>query len=150
MAKPEVRPDTTLRLERTIACRREKAFAAWTQAEGIARWFGPGDDYTCVVHALEPRAGGAYRLELRHSGGNQHFISGVYREVNAPSRLVFTWAWEKNPERGDTLVTVEFHDAGGRTRLVITHELFPNAEARDGHLAGWTGALDHLETMFEA
>jgi uncharacterized protein YndB with AHSA1/START domain len=150
MATPEVRPDTTLRLERTIAAPREKVFAAWTQAETVVRWFAPGDAYTCFVHALEPRVGGAYRIEMRHSGGNQHFVGGVYREVTAPSRLVFTWAWEKSPERGETRVTVELHDEGGRTRLVLTHELFPTAEVRDSHNAGWTGGLDKMVKMFEA
>lgn len=150
MATPEVRPDTTLRIERTIAAPREQVFAAWTQAEALIRWFAPGDAYTCSVPVLEARVGGAYRIEMLHSGGNQHFVGGVYREVTAPSRLVFTWGWEKNPERGETLVTVELFDEGGRTRLVLTHELFPSVEVRDSHHAGWTGGLDKMVRMFAA
>ncbi len=149
MAKPETRPDTTLRLERTIAAPREKVFAAWTQAEALIRWFAPTDAYTCTVHALDARPGGAYRIEMLHSGGNRHFVSGTYLDVESPARLRFTWAWEKNPERGESVVTVELHDEVGRTRLVLTHDLFPSAEVRDGHLQGWTGGLDHLVRMFE-
>ena len=150
MATPEVRPETTLRLERTIAAPREKVFAAWTQAEAVVRWFAPGAAYRCAVPVLEPRPGGVYRIEMAHSGGNVHFVGGVYREVVPPSRLVFTWGWEKNPERGETLVTVELFEDGPRTRLVLTHELFPSVEVRDSHATGWTGGLDHLVKMFEA
>ena len=149
MATPEVRPDTTLRLERIIAAPREKVFAAWTQAEAVARWFAPGAAYKCAVPTLEARPGGTYRIEMAHSGGNVHFVGGVYREVVPPSRLVFTWAWEKNPERGETLVTVELFEDGGRTRLVLTHELFPSVEVRDSHAAGWNGGLDQIVNMFE-
>jgi uncharacterized protein YndB with AHSA1/START domain len=149
MAIPEVRPDTTLRLERTIAAPREKVFAAWTQAEAVARWFAPGAAYKCAVPALEARPGGVYRIEMAHSGGNVHFVGGVYREVVAPSRLVFTWGWEKNPERGQTLVTVELFEQGAGTRLVLTHELFPSIEVRDSHKAGWNGGLDQIVKMFE-
>lgn len=150
MAGPEVRQETTLRLERTIAASREKVFAAWTKAETVIRWFAPGPAYRCSVPALDARPGGSYRIRLVHSGGNEHFVGGVYREVSAPSRIVFTWAWEKNPERGETLVTVELFEDGPRTRLVLTHERFPSIEVRDTHSAGWTGGLDQMVKMFEA
>jgi uncharacterized protein YndB with AHSA1/START domain len=149
MATPDARPDTTLRIERTIAAPREKVFEAWTRAEAMTRWFAPGT-HTCRVHALEARAGGAYRVEMRDPEGKSSFVAGVYREITAPSRLVFTWAWEQSPDRGETLVTVELHDEGGGTRLVLTHERFPNTEVRDRHDMGWTGCLANLVEMFAA
>lgn len=48
---------------------------------------------------------------------------------------------------GETLVTVEFRDRGGATELVLTHEAFPNAQARDGHEQGWTSYLGRLERL---
>jgi uncharacterized protein YndB with AHSA1/START domain len=45
---------------------------------------------------------------------------------------------------GETLVTVEFRDRGQSTEVILTHELFPNAEARDEHTKGWSGCLDRL------
>jgi uncharacterized protein YndB with AHSA1/START domain len=86
---------------------------------------------------------------MEHTGGNVHYVGGVYREVVPPSRLVFTWAWEKNPERGETLVTVELFEQDGGTRLVLTHELFPSIEVRDSHKAGWCGGLDKMVKIFE-
>jgi hypothetical protein len=43
-----------------------------------------------------------------------------------------------------TLVTVEFHDDGGRTRVVLTHAGFAGERVRDMHVPGWTGCLDSL------
>ena len=45
---------------------------------------------------------------------------------------------------GETLVTVEFHDLGAATEVVVTHELFPSEAARDQHQQGWSVCLDHL------
>jgi hypothetical protein len=45
---------------------------------------------------------------------------------------------------GETLVTVEFHDRGGSTEVVVTHDLFPTLVARDLHERGWGGVLEQL------
>ncbi|MGH7699802.1 MAG: SRPBCC family protein [Gemmatimonadales bacterium] len=56
--------------------------------------------------------------------------------------LVYTWFWETNVNMGETLVTVEFRDLGGRTEVVLTHELFPTEEDRENHEAGWAACGD--------
>ena len=38
----------------------------------------------------------------------------------------------------------EFAERGGQTELVLTHERFASAEARDAHDKGWVGCLDRL------
>ncbi len=45
-------------------------------------------------------------------------------------------------------MTVEFNDLGGSTEVVLTHERFPNVEAKTGHEEGWTGCLNRLERLF--
>ena|SRR2546422_3574602 len=72
-------------------------------------------------------------------------LSGSYREVQPPERLVYTWCWER-PEMdiGETLVTVEFRDLGASTEVVVTHDLFPSQAACDQHQGGWSGCLDRL------
>lgn len=72
---------------------------------------------------------------------------GVYREIQRPMRLVFTWDWD-DPANGvgDTLVTVEFMDAGAnRTDVVVTHERFADAARLGRHEQGWTELLRLLE-----
>ena len=76
--------------------------------------------------------------------GPVFYLSGTYREVRPPEKLVYTWRWEAEPEYGETLVTVEFHDRGGSTEIVLTHELFPTEKARGEHERGWSGCCDKL------
>jgi len=47
-------------------------------------------------------------------------------------------------KHGDTLVTIELFDRGGKTEVVLTHEKFPSDAARDEHNKGWAGCLDRL------
>ena len=132
-----------LELSRVFAAPRERVFRAWTEAAELSRWFGPSPDYKTVVPELDLRVGGKYRLEVHHKGGNIHRISGVYREIKAPEKLVFTWIWEA-PGVEDTLVTLEFKDMGGSTEVKVTHVGFTNVEDRDRHRQGWAGGLENL------
>lgn len=148
MAQPTVGPDTTLRLTRTFAAPRERVFRAWTDPEALKRWWGPPGYGTPTVE-VDLRAGGPYRLGMRKlPDGELFYLSGTFREVTPPERLVYTWRWEHEP--GETLVTVEFLDRGGSTEVVLTHEMFQAREARDAHAQGWAGCLDKLVTFLGA
>jgi len=135
-----------LRLERTFAAPRERVFRAWTDAAELSRWFAPTDEHTTKVIELEIRVGGRYRVEMHAPSGNVHTVTGIFREIDPPERLVFTWAWE-GKDMGETLVTLEFQDRGGSTDLVLTHELFPTQELRDEHNRGWDGCLTRLAKL---
>ncbi len=88
-------------------------------------------------------------------GKNQnHNHTGVYKVVDPPARLVFTWttAGSSNQEilaaNQETLVTVELHERGEGTELVLTHERFPTREARDRYQGGWSQIADKLAAYF--
>lgn len=136
--------NVTLRLERRLEAAPEKVFAAWTQAEALKHWFAPTAEHATHVDLLEPRVGGRYRIEMRHSGGDVHTVVGSYREFQAPRRLVFTWRWESAPPESESLVTVTIEPEGTGARLVLLHERFADAAERDKHNQGWTGCLDRL------
>ncbi len=48
-------------------------------------------------------------------------------------------------DENETLLTVEFHDRGKQTLLVIVQEGYRDATHRDNHQQGWPGFLDQLE-----
>ena len=130
--------------------RRPKAppaqvFAAWTDPEKVKRWMGPGEVKVLAVEC-EPRAGGRYRWLMRAPSGEDHDVSGVYREFVPDRKLVFTWAWKCTPER-ESLVTVELKPDGDGTLLTLIHEQFFDEEARDRHRHGWEGAMDKLASF---
>jgi uncharacterized protein YndB with AHSA1/START domain len=149
MAQAHSPSQTTLQVKRTFAASRERVFRAWTEAEELRHWFFPSPDYTVVIPILDLRVGGKYQVEMRHKeSGNVHRLEGIYREIKPPEKVAFTWQWEPGASASETLVTVEFHDLGPSTEIVLTHELFPNLEERDKHSHGWTGCLDQLAKIF--
>ena len=58
------------------------------------------------------RPGGAYRLVMRSPEGTDHRKRGVYRRIDAPERVEFTFAWEAADGSlgNETLITVTFED----------------------------------------
>jgi uncharacterized protein YndB with AHSA1/START domain len=142
----EVKADErVLRLERLIPAPPEKIFALWTEPELMAKWWGP-DGYELARQELDVRAGGRWRTSMRSPEGKLVTMSGIYRSIEAPRRLVFSWAWEDEAgNRGhETEVTVTLAAAPGGTRLVLVQQLFENRESRDGHDRGWSSTLDRL------
>jgi len=139
----------TLRLTRVVPARREVVFRAWTDPEALRRWWVPFEGMTVPAAEVDLRPGGRYRFTMRSAKGEEFHLSGVYREVRPPERLVYTWRWEGAD--GETLVTVDFEASGATTLLHLTHERFPDDAVRDRHGTGWAGVLDRLvATMGQA
>jgi uncharacterized protein YndB with AHSA1/START domain len=135
----------SLTLKRRINAPPAKVFAAFTEPQTIARWFGP-PGVQKVEAETDLRIGGRYRI-VGHMANDIHEVGGVYREIVPNEKLVYTWAWKSTPER-ESLVTLLFKPDDGGTILTLTHEQFFDDDARDRHQHGWGGALDKLEKLF--
>jgi uncharacterized protein YndB with AHSA1/START domain len=134
-------------LTRDIAAPRERVFAAWTDIRQASRWWVP-PDVTPLSCEMDVRPGGAWRRRMRARDGTVVTKWGVYREVAAPERLVFTYRTESaGVIDAETLVTVTFADLGDRTRLTLRHTAFESDAARLDHQGGWTGVLERLSTF---
>jgi uncharacterized protein YndB with AHSA1/START domain len=142
-ASPSPAAKPSLTLKRRFNASPEKVYAAWTQPAQITQWFGP--DAGGVKHAeTDLRTGGRFTVVFHTEDGEEHHVSGVYREVVPNRKLVFTWAWRSTPER-ESLVTVQIEPDGDGSRLTLIHEQFFDEPARDRHRDGWSGSLDKLE-----
>ena len=135
----------SLTIKRRLNAPPAKVYAAWTDPQMIARWFGPAG-VESVEAKTDLRIGGRYHI-IMHVPGDRHDVMGVYREVMPNEKLVFTWAWKSTPER-ESLVTVTLKPDGAGTLLTLLHEQFFDADARDRHQQGWGGAIDKLEKLF--
>lgn len=123
-------------------------FKAWTEPEHLARWWGP-HGFTLPSCKMDLRPGGAFRFQMRSAEGTDHWLRGVYKEIDPPHRLVLTWAWENTEGQmgsvgHETLLTVTFADYQGKTKLTMRQAEFESVDARDAHNRGWTGALERL------
>jgi uncharacterized protein YndB with AHSA1/START domain len=114
----------------------------------MKRWMGPGK-ITTIRAESDARVGGRYRIVMHNpETGAQFDVSGVFREVIADEKLVYTWGGTLSPEP-ETLVTVTFKKDGDGTLLTLTHEQFIDEAARDSHNQGWDGALVKLEKYLD-
>jgi uncharacterized protein YndB with AHSA1/START domain len=135
----------SLTLKRRLNAPPAKVYAAWTDPEKIARWFGPSQVVAGSVRAdIDARIGGRYRISFKMQDGEHHEVAGVYREMVPNQRLTFSWAWHSTPER-ESQVTVLLKPDGDGTLVTLHHEQLFDEAARDGHECGWTGTLDKLE-----
>jgi uncharacterized protein YndB with AHSA1/START domain len=137
-----------VRLERLIPVSPELLFALWIDPAQLAKWWAP-DGYEMEIDTLEMSPGGRWRNVLRGADGGGIAVGGVFRVVDPPRRLAFSWAWED--ERGapghETEVTVTFDPAPGGARLVVLHQRFATAADRARHDSGWAASLDRLARL---
>lgn len=138
--------ETTVRLSRILSATPERVFQAWTTAEEMKRWAAPGN-MTVPFAAADLRVGGRYEIHMRAPNGAEHRVAGVYREIDAPNRLVYTWQWLNQPGAPDTVVTVDFRRHATGTELILVHHL-PDADWQTRHEHGWIACLQKLQDMF--
>jgi uncharacterized protein YndB with AHSA1/START domain len=131
----------TVVVRRTIAASAEDLFDAWLDPVALAAWMRPGTIKSTVAR-VEPRVGGSYEISMQGEAGPITH-KGVYKQIDRPKKLVFTWA-SPDTEHRDTLVTVDFIRVDQRTEVIVTHEQLPES-ARPSHANGWTSGLQHLD-----
>ena len=125
--------DQEIRLTRLFDAPRRLVFEAMTKPEHVERWWGRlGEGYSVPVCEIDLRVGGKWRFVNRHPKGEVAFY-GEYREITPPSRLVFTEIFEQFPD-SVSVVTAEFLDEGGKTRLTATVR-YPSLDVRNAVLA---------------
>lgn len=131
---------------RVLDARREVVYKAWTDPKQAIQWWGP-KAHPATHMEMDVRPGGRWRHCLTGiEDGRELWQHGVFREVVAPERLVFTFVWEEEGERGiENLVTVTFADEAGKTRLTLRQTPFQSDAERDGHGQGWNSTFDRLE-----
>ncbi len=141
-----------VRVTQTIRASQERLFQAWTDPKQLAAWWRMDEPGWAFAGAtIDLTVGGRYRLGMTSPDGKAHVAIGVYREVQRPTRLAFTWDWEDAESRvGETLVTVEFKKVSAdTTEVVLTHERFADAARADGHKRGWTQLLTVLDRAMQ-
>ncbi len=145
-AVAEDRPaDRTLIVERVFKAPPERVFEAWTDPAILVRWWGP-EGFETPECEMDVRTGGAWRTTMVSPKGEGHTVSGVYREILPPVRLVMTWGWEQDGKRGhETVVEVTFEPSGAGTRMRLVQSVFESESARDAHSEGWISTLKDLE-----
>ena len=138
-------------LTRVFDAPRALVFRTWIEPRHLAQWWGPRD-FTNPVCELDVRVSGKILIHMRAPDGTVYPMTGTFREIVAPERLVFTAVAEDHAGRAllEGLVTVTFEEQGGKTKLTVREKAVALAPVAGPMLAGmetgWAQSLDRLET----
>ena len=130
---------------------RALVFEAMTGCEHLSKWWGPRY-LTLEVCEIDFHPGGAYRFVQKAPDGTLHPFKGVYREIAAPERVVFTQIYDVEPfSIHEAVVTSVLTEHDGKTSLAQTL-VFDSVEARDGMVAsgmesGEAESFDRLDEL---
>jgi uncharacterized protein YndB with AHSA1/START domain len=141
---------STITITRTLDAPPERVFAAWTEPEAIAAWYGPAQfDAPAEQIRVDLRAGGRWELTMvRRDGAGAFLVGYEILEVERPTLLVMrSDPMPHMPE--PTIVRVELHAEGGGTVLTLTDGPLPDAGAARAE-AGYEAALDTLAVVLAA
>lgn len=128
--------ELSLEISRHFAAPPEHVFDAWMSREW-GEWLPPAEA-RCEVAELEARVGGHYVVRMTMGDGRKVEISGIYREIRRPEKLVLSWMGNYNNQ--ETIITVTFRPDGAGTLMTLRQDGFIEASLRDGYRNGWSGA----------
>ncbi len=138
--------ERSVQVEAVVAATPDELWPLWTTGDGMAKWLVS----SC---RMELRVGGPYELFFLPDnppgtrGGEGCRVLSFIR----PRMLSFTWnAPPHLPTRSArTWVVVEFLDAGGGTRVRLTHTGWPAAGLDDPE-TGWGETFAYFETAWRS
>jgi uncharacterized protein YndB with AHSA1/START domain len=143
--------DREIVITRLFNAPRPLVFEAMTKPEHIKRWWGMLEaGYSVPVCEVDLRVGGKWRFVNQLPNGDTVAFRGVYKEIEAPERLVFTEVMEPYPEPG-SMVTAVYTEQGDKTLMTVTCDYFTQ-EVRDmvlnsGMERGAAISYDRLEDV---
>ena len=130
---------------RAFAASRETVFDAWTRPELVKRWLW-AFDWPMTVCEIDFRVGGRMRYVWRQEGSGQEMgVSGTFREIVRPERIVHTELFDEDWTGGETVVTTTFDERDGRT-TVSMRVLYVSEAARDAAMK--TGMAEGVDDFY--
>ncbi len=134
-----------VRVRRRLRESPERVFGAWLDADVARRWLFATATKPMTEVEIDASVGGPFRFV---DGRRNVEHTGVFLEIDAPRRLVFTLSLEGEP-RAATRVTVEIVGNLDRCTVALAHDGVPLARAR--YMANrWCGMLYGLGETLES
>ncbi len=145
-------------ITRTFDLPLDRIWQAWTEPESFKKWWGP-KDFTCPECTIDLRVGGKTLACMRSKDGKDFWSTGTFLEIVPKKRLVYedNFSDEKGNtvspsyygmpgEWNDVLVTVEFEDLNGKTKMDLRHKGIPQ-EMYNDCIQGWQECFDKMEKI---
>jgi len=151
-----IRPsDREVKVTRSFRAPRLLVYRAYTEPALVRRWLLGPPGWSMPICDMDVRVGGGYRWRWRSDQDGKEFgFAGTFREVQPPSRLVHTEAYDPGSVGGgypgpEALVTVTFAEDAGVTTVTTLID-FGSREARDAAVAtGMTGGMEQSYQLLD-
>jgi uncharacterized protein YndB with AHSA1/START domain len=142
------RAGATIVHEAVIRAPAERIFQALTNPEERVRWWGGEGRFQATQMESDLRPGGRWVMRGIGIGGKPFAVSGVYREIDRPRLLIFTWLPDWQGNATETVVRVDLEEKAGITTVRLTHSGLTNEDSRRSH-RGWPDILSWLRSHVE-
>lgn len=125
-----------------------KLWQAWTDPAIAKLWFGSDPNGKGLEAKMDVRVNGSFSVTFANSDDTEFTAQGIYKEVNEPKRLVFTWGWANQPEV-DELITLEFSPDGDGTLMSFEQSNIDPSTTLHNYEEGWRSTFQKLEKALE-
>ena len=145
MMKPltvELRGEQEVVVTRGFDAPRDLVWECHTKPELVKRWMLGPPGWTMPVCEIDFRVGGKYLHTWRHPSQGEFSMSGIYREIAQPERIVVNEYYQDEESR----VTQTFAAQGKKTTLTVVMR-FASAEKREAAVK--TGMTDGMEQGYQ-
>lgn len=139
----------TVRLHRVLRATPERVYRAFLEPDAVAKWLPPYG-FTCQVHQLDARVGGAHRMSFRNfSTGHAHAFGGEYLELKPFETIRYSDRFDDPNLPGEIQITVSLRPVLCGTELHVLQEGLPEVIPVEMCYLGWQESLAQLATLVE-
>jgi uncharacterized protein YndB with AHSA1/START domain len=140
----------TIRLHRVLRSTPERIYRAFLDADALAKWLPP-NGFTCKVHQLEAKVGGAYKMSFTNfTTGKSHSFGGTYVELTPHERIRYTDKFDDPNLPGEMQTTIGLKHVFCGTELNVSQEGVPGVIPVEACYLGWQESLTLLAKLVEA
>jgi uncharacterized protein YndB with AHSA1/START domain len=150
-ARVSLPSDREVKVVRSFDAPRALVYWAYTEPKLLQRWMLGPPGWTMPVCEMDVRVGGTYRWRWRSNENGKEFgFTGVFREVDAPTKLAHTQLYDPGDVGGtmggEALIVMEFAEKAGLTTVTSLMD-FGSKEGRDAAVG--TGMTDGMEMSYQ-
>jgi uncharacterized protein YndB with AHSA1/START domain len=141
---------STIRLHRILRAPPERVYRAFLDPDAIVKW-NPPNGFTCKVHSLVARVGGAYQMSFTNfTTGKSQTFGGQYHELVPNERIRTTDTFDDPNLPGVMQLTIDLKPVSCGTEVHIIQEGLPDAIPPEACYLGWQESLMLLAKLVEA
>jgi len=144
MERPSTALDREIVIDRLIEAPRRFVFESFSEAEHLARWWGP-EGFTTTTDSFEFGPGGEWVFTMHSPDGVDYPNWIRWEEIVTPERIVATHGERPDdPEAFTSIFT--FSEERGGTRITL-RTIFPTVEARERALSEYHAVEGGRQTL---